>query len=155
MHLDAKTGPSGRPILKLNKTPEPPPPAETRKPTAEEAAAAIAEARRWLEATFPAAFGPQVKPLAIGAHREVMAKAFEAGRPLRWTRSALRRHTGSYTYLRALAAEGAWRHDLHGNTTETVAPEHREHAKEQLAEARVRRKEPAPKRTRGKDTKAG
>ena len=51
---------------------------------------------------------------------------------------ALRKLSRSRRYLRALAAEGAMRHDLEGNPRVPVAEEHRQYAAAKLEEARLR-----------------
>ena len=80
----------------------------------------------WLAVTFSAVFGPEVRPLAIGADGQIwiLAKTTRIGRKA--LEAALKRRTNSPAYLEALGAGGAMRFDLEGQPVERVAAEHRE-----------------------------
>jgi hypothetical protein len=111
-------------------------PAASRKPPASppspSEAIAAAKARRlawtealaWLAATYPAAFGPDVKPLAIGVGRLVWPRAKLAGIRRKAFNAAIGRRVSSPLYLDALAAAAAVRCDLNGRAVEPVSAEH-------------------------------
>ena len=88
----------------------------------------------WLAATYPKAFGPEIKPLAIGVGKQVWPLAKEAGIKRAAFNSALKFHTTSFRYLDALAAGGAMRVDPAGQAVEPVTPEHRRRALEMKTE---------------------
>ena len=91
----------------------------------------------WLSSTYPASFGVDVRPLAIGAGRLVWPQAKLAGIKRRALNDAMKRHTGSNLYLERLAAPGAVRVDLGGAEVELVSEEHRERASSMLAVKRA------------------
>ena len=67
-------------------------------------------------------------PLAIGVRDALAALLVEHGLTAieaeQLTRRTLGRWTRTASYLQAVAADGAWRHDLEGNRVESVAKEH-------------------------------
>jgi hypothetical protein len=82
-----------------------------------------------MPAVFPTAASPSVRPLAIGAGRmlhefAVPPEGMPSAKAHAIIADVLRRYTGSPEYRQALAAPAAWRHDLDGNPTEPVSPEH-------------------------------
>jgi hypothetical protein len=93
----------------------------------------------WMRQTWPAAFGEQVLPLAIGAGAEI-ARARPQGCSHKDIESALRFHTNSDAYLAALAAEGSRRIRLDGGDGGEVDEGHRQHARERLAERKATRR---------------
>lgn len=70
-------------------------------------------------------------PLALGIHKAVREKLPEIDR--QELRDALRTHTNSTRYLKALA-QGDRRFDLDGKPSGTVTPEHQQQAKDILRE---------------------
>ena len=122
--------------------PLPPPPS---KPAPQPAAAANPGARtkrdlarsqavRWLGQTYPAVFGLEVKPLALGIGHQVWPRAKAAGVRRRALHDALKWSTSSFRYFDALAHDGAVRCDLEGNAVEPLSDEHRRRALEMKAE---------------------
>jgi sRNA-binding protein len=89
----------------------------------------------WMQATWPGLFdAPSIKPLMIGAGKEIVAQALAAGQNRQGVHAALRAWTGARRYLMALANPMAMRHGLDGNPVESVTLEHRETAAKMLAE---------------------
>lgn len=91
----------------------------------------------WLCSTYPAPFGVDGRPLAIGAGRLIWPEANTTGIKRRALNDAMKRHTGSNLYLVRLAAPGAMRVDLGGAEVELVSEEHRESASSMLAVERA------------------
>lgn len=89
-------------------------------------------ARAWLCATWPALFGGEARPLAIGIGPEIMAQAAAAGLTRYVVGTALHRWTHSPGYLAAVAAHGAVRWGLTGTAVDFVAPEHQAAARKEL-----------------------
>lgn len=73
----------------------------------------------------------EAKPLAIGIHKEIMkaVPGLDAGK----MRTAMRRHTGTTRYLRAIAT-GSERHDLNGAVVGTISEEQKKQAGDALRE---------------------
>ena len=73
----------------------------------------------------------EAKPLAIGIHKDVMKAlpGLEAGK----MRNAMRRHTGTTRYLKAVAT-GKERYDLNGAVAGTISDEQKQQASEALRE---------------------
>jgi ProQ/FINO family len=90
-------------------------------------------AMEWLAATYPLAFGADVKPVAIGVGRVVWPAAKAAGIKRRAFNDALSRRSGSPAYLETLVADGAVRIDLDGGVVEPVGLEHQVNALDRLA----------------------
>ena len=90
-------------------------------------------AMAWLAATYPAAFGADVKPVAIGVGKPIWPEAKAAGIKRRALHDALSRRVSSPAYLAALAADGAMRIGLDGNAVEAVSIEHQVLALDRLA----------------------
>ena len=82
----------------------------------------------WLGREYPLAFGADVKPLAIGIGKQLWDQAKAAGIGREAFNAARSKRTTSLSYLKALATDGAQRHDLDGNPVEAVAIEHQVHA---------------------------
>ena len=95
---------------------------------------ARSQAVQWLRQTYPAVFGLEVKPLALGVDRLLWPHAEAAGISRRALNDALQWRTTLIVYLDALACDGAIRCDLEGNAVELVGPEHRQRALEMKAE---------------------
>lgn len=75
--------------------------------------------------------GQPVLPLRIGIRAQLVELAKD-GRRLQ-VRKILKNYAGRTSYLRALAEEGAQRHDLTGTAIEPVSEEHRADAAKRLA----------------------
>lgn len=75
---------------------------------------------------YPQLFGAQFRPLKIGVFQDLVARHPEA-LPKDELKIALGLHTRSTRYLECVAA-GQPRHDLEGQPTEPLAPEHVHHA---------------------------
>jgi hypothetical protein len=88
----------------------------------------------WLGREYPLAFGPTVKPLAIGIGRALWPAAEAAGITHRALGDALKRRTNSPAYLEALAADGAMRIGLDGDAVGPVDIEHQVFALDRLAD---------------------
>jgi ProP effector len=73
----------------------------------------------------------EAKPLAIGIHKEVMKAlpGLEASK----MRNAMRRHTGTTRYLKAVAT-GTERYDLNGAVAGTISDEQKQQAGDTLRE---------------------
>jgi hypothetical protein len=89
---------------------------------------------RW-PVVLPSYDTPFVLPLAIGTGPTIMARvvAPEGLTPeeaRRQVARAIKFLTNSYAYHRALAAPGAWRHDIDGNPVEPVSENHAEFARQ-------------------------
>ena len=82
---------------------------------------------------IPAAFGVDVKPVAIGVGRLLWLEAKAAGIKRRAFNDALSRRSGSPAYLEALVADGAMRIGLDGAAVELVGLEHQVNALDRLA----------------------
>src|SRR5687768_14001167 len=90
-------------------------------------------------AALPSYDSPLVLPLAIGIGPAIMARvvAHEGLTPeeaRRQVARAIKFLTNSYAYHRALAAPGAWRHDLDGTPVEPVSQSHAFFASQKPAE---------------------
>jgi sRNA-binding protein len=118
------------------------PPASLQGPSdATAARIAASRARRvardaamaWLAATYPLAFGADVKPVAIGVGKLIWPEAKAAGIRRRALNDALSR-ASSLAYLEALAADGPMRVGLDGAQVEPISIEHQIHALDRLAE---------------------
>jgi hypothetical protein len=87
-------------------------------------------AQAWLEATYPASFGPDIKPLPLGVRQEILA---DPRRPddvsKKSLRTMIRWRTGNPDYIKKLAAPGARRWSLGGWIVESVSEEHAKDAK--------------------------
>ena len=86
---------------------------------------------------YPRHFGAEFLPLKRGVYEELVAAhpdAFE----VEALKEALSQHTRSTRYLTAVAA-GLPRHDLQGNVSEPMAPEHVHHALLEVFRRRSRR----------------
>lgn len=93
--------------------------------------AALPKVERLLLDLAPDAFCHPKRPLAIGITRDVLAlTAGEAPRCV--LKAFMSRWTSATGYLRALAADGAFRVDLAGHAVGEVSAEHREHARARL-----------------------
>jgi ProP effector len=85
---------------------------------------------------FPQAFSnmsDQIRPLKVGIYDDLVAATDLDPAALK---RALKFYTGLTSYQHALAAEGAMRVDLAGNTVEPVSPDHAQWAREKLATGR-------------------
>jgi len=84
------------------------------------------------------------KPLAIGVKQHLLelAKSGTLGLSCEQLVKVMRLHCGSARYLKALANDGSYRHDLDGNPVEPVSDEHRRYACQQLLELAGKRKAP-------------
>jgi hypothetical protein len=130
---------------------KPPSPGVDRKPTPLETQLKRKHARldalKWLRATFPGLFYGDPKPIAIGAGRELVARALESGHwPSRGKArdsvgAAICYYTGSIAYLTALAEPGAMRHGLDGEPVGAVDAEHQAEALK-LISARKKERQP-------------
>ena len=150
--------PGRRPILTLKGVAKPaappmaPPPLPSpSKPALRSIAAktprqlARTQAVQWLRQTYPAAFGLEVKPLALGVDRLVWPHAEAAGISRRALSDAIRLRTTLIVYFDALTRDGAMRCDLAGVAVEPVCSEHRHRAIEMKAERLAwARKSPRP-----------
>src|SRR3954470_8043640 len=88
---------------------------------------------QWPE-VLPSRDQPRVVPLAIGIDRVIAERVVAVGAGSREeaqqeVAKAIRFLTRSFAYRRALAAEGAMRHDVNGVPVEPVAPEHAQYAR--------------------------
>jgi hypothetical protein len=90
----------------------------------------------YLKTTYPELFNYPPKSLAIGVGKPIVAAALAAGQDNHATRAALHYHVGSFSYLTALAAEGAVRFDLSGKPVEAVSAEHQAEAVRLIAARR-------------------
>jgi hypothetical protein len=118
-------------------------PEPTEVPVAAEAAAPVdvpaqlnpAEVAQQLKTLFPALFSGQVKPLKLRIQVDIQERA-----PGKFTKQALsaffRRHTGSTSYLMAVA-KAPHRFDLDGQPAGEIAEEHRKVAHDELARRRT------------------
>ena len=89
-------------------------------------------------------------PLAIGSNEAWRAWGGAHGyddRQILDLLLSLRLLANSMIYLKALAAEGGWRHDADGRPVETVSEEHRAYGLQTLSERRAARKRPRPARS--------
>jgi ProP effector len=87
---------------------------------------------------FPQAFSnmsDQIRPLKVGIYDDLVAATDLDPAALK---RALKFYTGLTSYQHALAAEGAMRVDLAGNTVEPVSPDHAQWAREKLATGRTK-----------------
>jgi ProP effector len=118
-------------------------PASLPEPTDVPAAASVdapaqlnpAEVAQHLKTLFPALFSGQVKPLKLRIQVDIQERA-----PGQFTKQALsaffRRHTGSTSYLMAVA-KAPHRFDLDGQPAGEIAEEHRKVAQDELARRRL------------------
>jgi ProP effector len=84
-------------------------------------------------------FTGQPLPLAIGSDTEIARRLDLTDQSDRKALSiVLGKATGRKSYLRALAAENAMRHDLDGNPVEPVSDDHRQHAQFMLEQQRLK-----------------
>jgi hypothetical protein len=118
----------------LRLAPKAAPPAGSHAPPLSKPKSELSIIRAWLRVTWPALFCDPPKPLVVGIHKPIMARASEAG--LRWyaVGVALRDWTRRPRYLEALAADRAMRWGLDGEAIERVASEHQALARRQLAD---------------------
>jgi sRNA-binding protein len=111
----------------MSETPEAPP-APAPAPTAP------VDCAQLLKQLFPALFTGAVKPLKLRIQVDIQQRA-----PGRFTKQALsaffRRHTGSTSYLMAVA-KATHRYDLDGQPSGEVSAEHRQVALDELARRR-------------------
>ncbi|MCB1927549.1 MAG: osmoprotectant transporter activator [Rhodocyclaceae bacterium] len=96
---------------------------------------------RQLQKQFPVI--EQARPLAIGIDREITAAVPEID--AKTLRAALRMHTGSTRYLKAMASERR-RYNLTGEATDALNDEHRKRAQGMLDERNKRREKEARER---------
>jgi hypothetical protein len=87
-----------------------------------------------LPAVFPTEQHPLVRPLKIGVaadlHRRLsQPSGMTEGAAHAIAADVLRRYTASKEYRAAVAAPGAWRHDLDGNPVEPVSLDHAQFAR--------------------------
>jgi ProP effector len=109
------------------------------KPSATAAAVPVqvnpAEVAQQLKTLFPALFSGQVKPLKLRIQVDIQERA-----PGQFTKQALsvffRRHTGSTSYLMAVA-KAPHRFDLDGQPAGEIADEHRKVAQDELTRRRT------------------
>jgi ProQ/FINO family len=85
----------------------------------------MTETLAWLAAQYPATFGADMKPLMIGAGREIWPVAKAGGTKRQELNDAMKWRTRSLAYLDALGVEGAMRHSPEGRAIEPVSDEHR------------------------------
>jgi ProP effector len=94
-----------------------------------------AEVAQQLKTLFPALFSGQVKPLKLRIQVDIQERA-----PGKFTKQALsaffRRHTGSTSYLMAVA-KAPHRFDLDGQPAGEIVEEHRKVAQDELARRRT------------------
>jgi sRNA-binding protein len=100
---------------------------------------------------FPALFGAQVRPMAIGAGallRETLALSeTEATHLLRWW-------VTRWAYCEAMAAPDSKRYNLDGSIADDVSEAHRQDARTQLARMRGKRPAKAPRKANAAEAQA-
>jgi hypothetical protein len=89
-----------------------------------------------LPAIFPTPAFPVVRPLEIGISHSLHKRCrppgdMTAAKAHGIIADSLQRYVRSPEYLTALAAPGAWRHDLDGNAVEPVSQDHADFARQQ------------------------
>jgi sRNA-binding protein len=94
-------------------------------------------------AVLPKTSDDPIMPLMLGIADDLLLRLDETH--WRAAREALRKHCGSRPYLRALASEGAWRHDVDANPVAPVTDVQQLVAAVKLLEITIR-KAPAPLR---------
>jgi ProP effector len=115
------------------------PDAVTAPDTAKEAGPSTAQTGARLAELFPALFKGPARPFKLRIQVDIQERA--PGEFTKQTLSAFfRRHTGSTSYLQAVA-KGEHRFDLDGNPAGELSEEHRQLAQEELARRRERQLE--------------
>jgi hypothetical protein len=117
------------------RTPPSAAPPESAAPPAGGAVVAPEDVGRELKALWPALFAGTPKPLKLRIQIDIQER-----QPGRFSKQALsaffRRHTGSTSYLHAVA-QGRTRFDLDGQPSGEISDEHRQVAREELARRRA------------------
>jgi sRNA-binding protein len=127
---------------------KPPPSAEPTAPSKDDKLTRAFELLDLLAKTYPVAFGPRLRPLAIGVRHEIET----AGLGLGFTKGEIKRATAlrlhSDWYLSVLATPGAMRVALDGSDAGEVSEEHRASAALLLAERKAKRAKEGPRSTK-------
>lgn len=111
---------------------------------------------QWMKSNWPAVFGKdKALPLDIGVHQTIHQRLIK-DQPDLVTHTAIRNVLRGFTrrikYLKAMKAEGAYRHNLTGQPTIPVSEQHQQEALHKLEKQEARRK--AVKKTEIEQQKA-